>query len=282
MMPLRAACSRSISSFSSCCRRHRIPVAGPEVGAEHHDAARLQQVQRRRRRSKNRESGRTACSASWSPRRAAPFRPPRCRGRFRAMASLRGISLRSMRSRCGAPMVWPSAAILRTSVGMFGGGLADQEECREHAFLRERRQHLWRGRRPRPVVEGQHHLVILERQRLRKALQADAREVAASTARTREVPSVSLRGQSAACAAAMAHSDIKSAAPASRHQRRGPSGQPSHIWHCAGRCRLGNACSDSSDEFPFCQTGEARHGREYRRCPCRPTAARARPSPDAG
>ena len=43
---LAGASSRSISS-QFLLRRHRVPVAGPKVGAEHHDAARLQQVERR-------------------------------------------------------------------------------------------------------------------------------------------------------------------------------------------------------------------------------------------
>jgi hypothetical protein len=45
-----------------------------------------------------------------------------------------------------------------------------------HAFFGERRQHLWRRRRPRPVFEGQHDLVIPERQRLTEILQAALRE----------------------------------------------------------------------------------------------------------
>jgi len=58
---------------------------------------------------------------------------------------------------------------------MRGRAPADHEECGEHAFMRERGQHLRRGAGPRPVIEGQHDLVVLQRQRLWKALQADAR-----------------------------------------------------------------------------------------------------------
>jgi len=58
---------------------------------------------------------------------------------------------------------------------VLGGVPADHEECGEHAFMRERGQNFGRGAGPRPVVEGQHHFVVLQRQRLRKTLQADAR-----------------------------------------------------------------------------------------------------------
>jgi hypothetical protein len=58
---------------------------------------------------------------------------------------------------------------------MFGSRFPDQEECGAHAFMGERGQDLLVGRRPRPVVEGQHDLTIGQRQRLRKALQPDAR-----------------------------------------------------------------------------------------------------------
>ena len=60
-------------------------------------------------------------------------------------------------------------------IRMFGGGFADQEERGAHAFIGQRRQHPRRGGRPRPVIEGQHDLVIPERQGLRKALQPDSR-----------------------------------------------------------------------------------------------------------
>jgi hypothetical protein len=60
-------------------------------------------------------------------------------------------------------------------LGMFRSGLADQEECRAHALLRENSQYLAVSCRPWPVVEGQHHFMVLQRKRLRKALEADAR-----------------------------------------------------------------------------------------------------------
>ena len=50
--------------------------------------------------------------------------------------------------------------------------LADQEERRVDAFMGQRRQHPRRRGRPRAVIEGQHDLVIAERQRLRKAFQS--------------------------------------------------------------------------------------------------------------
>jgi hypothetical protein len=57
--------------------------------------------------------------------------------------------------------------------GVFGGGLADQEECRPHALLRQRLQDLYCHRRRWAVIEGQDHLMVFERQGLRKLFQSD-------------------------------------------------------------------------------------------------------------
>ena len=142
MIPLRATLSRSVSSFNSCCRRHPVPVAGPEVGAEHHDAARLQQVERRRRHLRNRESERTACSGvrrrdtvqRHLVRRdaAVDFLDGRLAGLYaRQDAMLPGVVSDGVAfGRDPAHQVW-----------MFRGGFADQEECGMHAFGGQRRQH---------------------------------------------------------------------------------------------------------------------------------------------
>ena len=78
----RPAAARSAVS-TRCCRRHRIPVAGPEVGAEHGDAARSARCPASRASFQRRESERTACSGWSRPCRAGPFRPPRCPCRSR-------------------------------------------------------------------------------------------------------------------------------------------------------------------------------------------------------
>jgi hypothetical protein len=46
---------------------------------------------------------------------------------------------------------------------VFGRGLPDQEKGGVHALTRQRRQHPRRRRRPRTIIEGQHHLVVIER-----------------------------------------------------------------------------------------------------------------------
>src|SRR3981189_3773412 len=48
MIPLRAIFSPISDELQFLLGRHRIPVAGPKICAEHHDAARLQQVECRR------------------------------------------------------------------------------------------------------------------------------------------------------------------------------------------------------------------------------------------
>ena len=56
---------------------------------------------------------------------------------------------------------------------LLGGGLADHEKGGAHALLRQRGENPFVHRRCGPIVEGQHHLALPERQRLGKALQAD-------------------------------------------------------------------------------------------------------------
>jgi len=52
------------------------------------------------------------------------------------------------------------------------GRLSDQKKRRVHAFMGEGRQYLRRGCGPRSIIESEHHLVVSERQRLRKALES--------------------------------------------------------------------------------------------------------------
>src|SRR5437763_17094204 len=74
---------------------------------------------------------------------------------------------------------------------MFGSWLADQKEGRVHAFPRQGGQYLRRRRRPWAIIEGQHHLVVPERQGLWKILQPHARvggRVAANDTRRAKRP----------------------------------------------------------------------------------------------
>ena len=184
----------AVWAFGSCSRMMPFRAIEP-LGQQlqflvrrHHDSSRWPTDRRRTPRcrapaagrawpawSGSPESGRTACSGPWSRRRAAPFRPPRCRGRFRSVGFV-GVDLHQAAVRPG--VVADGVAFGRDpphQIGMFRGGLADQEEGRLHAFVRQRRQHFRRRRRPRAVIEGQHHLMIPQRQRLRKVLQPDPR-----------------------------------------------------------------------------------------------------------
>ena len=197
--------------------------------------------------SRNRESGRTACSGWWSRHRAAPSRPRRCPCRFRSAAFCRlhafQIAVRPGVMADGVARGRDPAHQRR----MFGGGLADQEEGGAHAFMGQRRQHFGVGCRPWPVVEGQHHLAILQRQRLRKTLQADprgGRRIDGENARGAERV---LARTSARAAAAARHARQAGRAPCAS-RTSGPSAR-SHISHCTRCCPLGNACSDNSDEF---------------------------------
>src|SRR5258707_1086953 len=123
---------------------------------------------------------------------------------------------------------------------MLGSRLADQEERRAHAFMGQRRQHSLRGRGPRAVVERQHHLVIPQRQRLRKALQPNPRGFGGVDAKNPRGTERSL---------AWTVRRLRRHCPC--HQGNEGSSRPlhelprlfwpSHIYHCAWCCPLGNA-----------------------------------------
>ncbi len=146
------------------------------------------------------------------------------------------------------PMVWPSAAIRRTSAGCSDAGLpirknvARTHSCASAASTRD----VVAG--PRAVVEGQHDLAIRKRQGLRKALQAHPRRGGGIDGENARSP------------------ERSGARTVRRLRRRGPrdrgdngsSKQPDRfrgslvsgrICHCARCCRLGNASSDNSDKF---------------------------------
>ena len=73
------------------------------------------------------------------------------------------------------PMVWPSATQALDAVGKRLRHAADLEEGRLHALRGEDVEHLVRVAWQRSVVEGQHHLVIAQRQRLCILHRADVR-----------------------------------------------------------------------------------------------------------
>ena len=203
MMPLRATLQPLGEQFQLLRRRHRIPVAGPEIGAEHGDAARLQRCPASPASFRRRESERTACSGSWWPFREAPFRPPRCPCRSRRSPRPASCISDCDGSRCDAPTVWPSAAIRRTSSGCSEAGLPIRKKVARTHSLRQRRQHLRRSSRGHgPSSKVSTTSWSSSGSVCGKLLRPTRGVVAASTARTREVPSASLRGHSAACAAA--------------------------------------------------------------------------------
>ncbi len=215
--------------------RHLVPVAGPEIGAEHDDAARLQQVElalrgleigeaeerRRRRRRRDPVQGHlVGGDAAVDLALGLVGRDPR-HERMRPGVVADGVAL---------------AGDALDHVRVFGGVLADQEEGRAHALLRQRRQHLRGGRRMRAVVEGQYDLVIGERQRLREALQSDARRgpgIDAQHPRGAErVLARAVRG--------LGRGDRGEGSESQARRDRGLS-QTMHLCHCARDCLVGIA-----------------------------------------
>ena len=152
-----------------------VPVAGPEVGAEHGDAALLQEFEGRRRHFEiGKAKERRARGRAWRCREA-PSRPPRCPCRSRRSAASGFMYLRLGWVQVWWPMVWPWAAIVRTISGCSEAGLPIRKKVARTHSCASAASTFDVVRGPRPVVEGQHHLVVFERQRLRKTLQAHAR-----------------------------------------------------------------------------------------------------------
>ena len=194
MMPLRAALSRSVSSFNSCsgvigfqslAQRSAPNTTMPRDCSRSSVAGVLSKPGKR----KNGVLGVVVAP------RAAPFRPPRCRDRSASTAS---SGLICARLRMGPGVGADGVALGRDPPHQFGvlrGGLADQEEGRAHAFAgpappapsawsaatgRHRRSARPRGPRSGSVCG--------------KLFSPTRGVVAASTARMREVPSASVAG----------------------------------------------------------------------------------------
>ena len=82
-IPPRFAATRPQHELQLLPRRHRVPVARPQIGAEHHDAASLEPVEQGRPRRQSRENGRTASSVRARSGDRARCRPRRSRDRSR-------------------------------------------------------------------------------------------------------------------------------------------------------------------------------------------------------
>ena len=150
---------------------HWQPVAGPDVGAEHGQAAPLHQRKQRRARGK---PGKTKEGAR------APIAAKRRRNGTDAAVDLRlgagesHVTQQRVRIAVGAEAVsFRPFAANQPRVG--GSAAADKEKRRLHALCLQGIEHLRCCGRPRTVVKGQHQLLVVERQRDRKLLAADAR-----------------------------------------------------------------------------------------------------------
>src|SRR6267378_394024 len=155
-------------------RRHGFPITRPQIGTEHGDAARLQQLKR------GRCGFETGKPEEWRGRCAARDTVERHLNRGNTVVDfLCCLVWRDPHQAAVQPGMMPDGVALGRDPShqawMLGSRLADQEERRAHAFMGQRRQHPLRGRRPRAVIECQYHLVIPERQRLRKALKPNPR-----------------------------------------------------------------------------------------------------------
>jgi len=153
---------------------HQPPVAGPEVGTEYHDAARLQEVEGRRPRF---EVGKA------KERRARHIGRDTMKRRFDRLDAtvdfLRYLVGRDLRQVAVAPGMVSDGVASGSDPAhqrrMFLGRLADQEERRLHALRGQRCQRLLGRSRRWAVIESQHDLMIAERQRLWEVFQPDPR-----------------------------------------------------------------------------------------------------------
>ncbi len=155
-------------------RRHLVPVAGPDVGAEHHDAAPLEPIEQR-------GAGGEAGEAEERRRRRAAG--PAVERQFVGGDAAVDLGLRLGQRQVVEQTMRIGVMADRVALGAFAPRqrrmrrhvAAEQEEGGVHAFVLERVQHL-RGRgRPGTVVEGQHQFLVVERQGLRELLAADPR-----------------------------------------------------------------------------------------------------------
>ncbi len=175
MMPLRATCSRSVSSLNCCAG-----VIGSQSLAQRSAPntampRSLQAFQRRRRHVKkgNRKNGVLGVVVAFPCSAISTAAMPL------SISPVAAVRLHVFQIVMG-PGVVPDGMTLRGyashQFGVFGGGLSDQEEGGAHAFVRQRRQH---SRRPcaghGPSSKVSTTSWSSRRQGLRKALEAHAR-----------------------------------------------------------------------------------------------------------
>ena len=162
--------------FALGVRRHPVPVRGPDVGGEHADPARLEPVDQgpgvgEARKAEERHARRAVrrrgdAGRSFVGRDAGEDVAPR--GLVRQAAQGRGgMGEGMMADRVAGGDLAPHQRRM-------GGGIApDQEEGRLDALAGEGVENGRRRRRERPVVEGQHDLVVGQDERARIGLEAD-------------------------------------------------------------------------------------------------------------
>ena len=170
-------------------RRHRVPVARPQVRAEHDDAARPHLIEQPRGGGKSRKSEerRGRIARGGVERRGRP----RVREHARRRAGKRGLvggdplvdfPTRGVLAQERQDRVRPCVVADGVAVGgdapdhfRIGRGIAaDEKERRLDALIGERAQHARGRRRKRTVVERQHDFLVGERQRLGEAFQPHA------------------------------------------------------------------------------------------------------------
>jgi hypothetical protein len=153
-------------------RRHRQPVAGPDIGAEHDDAAGLHPVEQRLARGKTgkaeerrgRLAPRLAISRQFVTGDAAIDLGLGLVQRQVVEQRMRiGVMAERMAFRQSPP------GDLRMCVDI----AAEQEEGGADAFRLQGVEHPRRGCRPGAVVEGQHQFLVAQRQGVGEVLAAD-------------------------------------------------------------------------------------------------------------
>jgi hypothetical protein len=154
-------------------RRHRFPVAGPEVGAEHRVVLGLDVIEQFRRGLEIRET---------EERRGT--RPARYAGECGVVGVDAAVDFLLSGGKTDPRQIAVRPGVMADRMSLGGDpldhrrhlvrALADHEEGGVNALVAQCLQH-GGGGRGRAVVEGQHDLLVVERQRLREALGADAR-----------------------------------------------------------------------------------------------------------
>ncbi len=156
--------------------RHLQPVCRPEVAPEHGHVARVQDGEQRRRVGEAREAeerhvrrGRARIGAVAGALVGGDAVVDVGLGRVLVEAAQGegGMRHRMVADRVALGDLAPHQRGSRRGVA------PNQEEGRADAFVAQRVEHARRRTRPRPVVEGQHHLVVGEREGLRVGLEPD-------------------------------------------------------------------------------------------------------------